>query len=198
MNAALSGHDLAPGAEPEAERELAPGTAAPAGRRTRLRDYQAQLLARMQAAQNGAPDAGHQLGVMIGAERYLLELTEAGEIVPLAPLAGVPLTQPWYLGLANVRGSLLGVIDLARYFDEHSGAAGPEARLVSLAPRLGFNCALLVTRVYGLRRAAAMTPDAHHPATRMRDLDGNAWTPLSLAALVREERFLHVALDPIK
>ena len=174
--------------------------AASAAHRTRLRDYQAQLLARMQAAQNGAPDAGHQLGVMIGSERYLIELTEAGEIVPQPLLAGVPLTQPWYLGLANVRGSLLGVIDLARYFNPGAGDAGAgagDARLVSLAPRLGFNCALLVTRVYGLRRAGAMTPDGDG-GTRLRDAEGNGWTPLSLAALVREERFLHVALDPTK
>ena len=176
-----------------AEAGLATGQSA---RRTRLRDYQAQLLARMQAAQDGAPDAGHQLGVMIGSQRYLLALTEAGEIVPQPALAGVPLTQPWYLGLANVRGSLLGVIDLARYFDEQASAAGPEARLVSLAPRLGFNCALLVTRVFGLRRAGAMTEEA--AGTRLRDAEDNVWTPLSLAALVREERFLHVALDPIQ
>jgi twitching motility protein PilI len=186
MNAIVTGQDLAP--------ELGPELAPQAARRTRLRDYQAQLLERMQAAQSGAADAGHQLGVMIGSERYLLELTEAGEIVPLSALAGVPLTQPWYLGLANVRGSLLGVIDLARYFDAGASAAGPDARLVSLAPRLGFNCALLVTRVYGLRRAAAMTMDG----TRLLDPDGNGWTPLSLAALVREERFLHVALEPTK
>ena len=199
MNAPVTGQALAPEAAPEVAPAVGPHSAC----RTRLRDYQAQLLARMQAAQNGAPDAGHQLGVMIGSERYLLELTEAGEIVPLAALAGVPLTQPWYLGLANVRGSLLGVIDLARYFnrdpsDKDASAAGPEARLVSLAPRLGFNCALLVTRVYGLRRAAAMTEEGSSPAARLRDAEGNAWTPLSLAALVREERFLHVALDPIK
>ncbi|MFC5511831.1 chemotaxis protein CheW [Massilia jejuensis] len=160
-----------------------------AARRTRLRDYQAQLLARMQAAQSGAAQAHHQLGVAIGAARYLLELTEAGEIVPPGLLAGVPLTQPWYLGLANVRGSLLGVIDLARYFDAGASAAGPDARLVSLAPRLGLNCALLVTRVYGLRRAGAMQAEG----ATLRDADGHAWTPLSLAALVREERFLHVA-----
>ncbi|KQQ87465.1 chemotaxis protein CheW [Massilia sp. Leaf139] len=169
------------------------GALAPqANRRTRLSDYQAQLLARMQAAQNGAPQAQHQLGVAIGGERYLLELTEAGEIVPPGLLVGVPLTQPWYLGLANVRGSLLGVIDLARYVDCAASAAGPEARLVSLAPRLGFNCALLVTRVYGLRRPSTM----ESVNGRLHDADGQAWTPLSLAALVREERFLHVALQP--
>ena len=168
---------------------------APASRRTRLRDYQAQLLARMQAAQDGAAQAVHQLGVTIGAERYLLALTEAGEIVPPATLVRVPLTQPWYLGLANVRGSLLGVVDLARYFsrDGQGGAAGPDARFLSLAPRLGLNCALLVTQVHGLRRAETMTPEDGNPA-RLLDAEGHAWTPLSLAALVREERFLHVGL----
>ncbi|WP_229507767.1 hypothetical protein [Massilia sp. Dwa41.01b] len=33
-----------------------------------------------------------------------------------------------------MRGSLLGVIDMARYFGMDAGA-GPDARLVSLAPR---------------------------------------------------------------
>lgn len=171
--------------------ELAPAPAS--SRRTRLRDYQAQLLARMQAAQEGAAQAVHQLGVSIGAERYLLALAEAGEIVPPQPLARVPLTQPWYLGLANVRGSLLGVVDLARYFsaDGQGSAAGPDARFLSLAPRLGLNCALLVTQVHGLRRPEAMTPEEGNPA-RLLDAEGKAWTPLSLAALVREQRFLHV------
>ena len=182
MNAGIHGAELAP----------------PAARRTRLRDYQAQLLARMQAAQSGAAEAAHQLGVLIGSERYLLELTEAGEIVAPPPLARVPLTQAWYLGLANVRGSLLGVIDLARYLDANASAIGPDARLVSLAPRLGFNCALLVTRVVGLRRPGAMTEEegSSSSAARLRDAEGQVWTPLSLAALVQEERFLHVALAP--
>lgn len=162
-----------------------------AARRTRLRDYQAQLLARMQAAQSGAAQAHHQLGVAIGAARYLLELTEAGEIVPPGLLAGVPLTQPWYLGLANVRGTLVGVIDLARYLgdDGQPPAASPSMRLVTFAPTLGFNCALLADRVYGLRQAAGMQREGGV----LRDADDNVWTPLSLAALVREERFLHVA-----
>jgi len=176
MNAAANGKELAPAS----------------ARRTRLRDYQAQLLARMQAAQEGAAQAVHQLGVSIGGERYLLALTEAGEIVPPAPLARVPLTQPWYLGLANVRGSLLGVVDLARYFGQ-GNASGPDARFLSLAPRLGLNCALLVTQVHGLRRLEAMTPEGGN-AARLLDAEGKAWTPLSLAALVREERFLHVGL----
>jgi twitching motility protein PilI len=181
VNASATGSDLAP----------------QAARRIRLREYQTQLLARMQGAQEGASESQQQLGVAIGTERYLLDLNEAGEIVSPLPLARVPLTEPWYLGLANVRGNLLGVIDLARYFGNEAGAAGPDARLVSMAPRLGFNCALLVSRVYGLRRAVAMTQEGTSAAPRLRDADDQVWTPLSLAALVQEDRFLHVALQSL-
>ncbi len=159
-----------------------------AARRARLRQYQEQLLERMQAARTSSGARAHQLGVEIGGARYLLDLVEAGEIVPLPPLAAVPLTQPWYLGLANVRGNLLGVVDLARYLDPEAMPT-PGTRLVTFAPGLGFPCALLVAKVVGLRHAADMTPlDA-----RLRDADGQEWTPLSLAALAREDRFLQVA-----
>ena len=162
----------------------------PAARRTRLRLYQEQLLEKMQAARTGAGGNAGQLGLAIGATRYLVDLLEVGEIVSPAPLTVVPLTQPWYLGLANVRGSLLGVIDLARYLGEEASPDGPATpRLVVFAPHLGFNCALLASNVHGLRQAGAM----ERVGDVLRDADGNTWTPLSLAALVREERFLRVA-----
>jgi twitching motility protein PilI len=160
-------------------------------RRTRLRVYQQELLERMQAARTSSGARAQQLGVEIGGTRYLLELLDAGEIVPVPPLTTVPLTQPWYLGLANIRGSLLGVVDLARYFGhETSATPGPAARLVTFAPALGMPCGFIASRVYGLRPAAGMTPaDA-----RLVDADGNVWTPLALAALAQEERFLQVGL----
>ena len=161
-----------------------------AGRRSRLRQYQVQLLARMQAARTGTGARVNQLGVAIGDERYLLDLTTAGEIVSVAPVTAVPLTQAWYLGLANIRGSLVGVVDLARYLGLGETPIGTEGRFVTFAPVLGMNCALLVTRVYGLRHVGDMQADGE----RLRDSDGQAWTPLDLAALVRDERFLQVGL----
>ncbi len=164
----------------------------PAARRTRLRQYQEELLERMQAARTGSGARTHQLGVEIGGERYLLDLLEAGEIVPVPPLTSVPLTQPWYLGLANIRGSLVGVIDLARFFGlpDNAAAPGSAARLVTFSPSLGMPCGFLAARVHGLRQAAGMTPSAG----RLVDADGHAWTPLALAALAQDERFLQVGL----
>ncbi|MFL6659699.1 MAG: chemotaxis protein CheW [Massilia sp.] len=159
-----------------------------AGRRTRLRQYQVQLLERMQAARNNAGARVNQLGVMIGQERFLLDLTQIGEIVPVPPVTVVPLTQPWYVGLANIRGNLISIIDLARYQAQAETSTGSDSRVVTFAAGLGFNCGLLVSRVYGLRHAAGMVV----AGDRLRDADANEWTPLDLAALVSDTRFLHV------
>jgi twitching motility protein PilI len=159
-----------------------------AGRRTRLRQYQVQLLERMQAARNNAGARVNQLGVQMGPERFLLDLTQVGEIVPVPSITVVPLTQPWYLGLANVRGNLISVIDLARYQNNAETAIGSDSRIITFANGLGFNCGLLVSRVYGLRHAAGMESSGE----RLRDADAIEWTPLDLAALVSDTRFLHV------
>lgn len=178
-------------------------THAPAGggaeRRSRLRQYQVQLLERMQAAKTGAAATGRELGLQFGDRRCLLDLTQIGEIVPFAPVSAVPLTQDWYLGLANVRGQLTGIIDLARYQGDAPTAPAPDSRLVTFSPALGFNCALLAARVLGLRNLADMTPGDGDAAPAWRsqhflDRDGQQWTRLDLGLLVREARFLHVGL----
>ena len=142
----------------------------------------------MQAARNNAGARINQLGVTIGQERFLLDLTQVGEIVPVPSITLVPLTQPWYLGLANIRGNLISVIDLARYQLQSETAVGSDSRVVTFAGGLGFNCGLLVSRVYGLRHAG----DMEATGDRLRDADANEWTPLDIAALVRDTRFLHV------
>ena len=173
------------------------GDAARPGRAARLRQYQEQLLERVQAAQTSSGARAHQLGVEIGGVRYLLDLLEAGEIVPVPALTRVPLTRPWYLGLANIRGSLVGVVDLAAYLGQPAAPASAPAgaaRIVTLAPALGVPCGLLATRVVGLRDAADMEQVRHPEGDRLIDADGLDWMPLALAELVREERFLQVGL----
>ena len=173
-----------------------------AERRSRLRQYQVQLLERMQAARSGAATSGRELGVQIGGQRCLLDLTQVSEIVPLQRATPVPLAQDWYLGLANIRGSLTGVIDLARYRGGAASVAAADSRHVTFAPGLGFNCALLVDRVLGLRKLADMqaSDDADiedaPPWCRQQFLDdaGERWTRIDLALLVREARFLQVGL----
>lgn len=197
MSSAAS--DLPHAPEPALASDSAPAPA-PTGaeRRSRLRRYQAQLLERMHAAKSGEIAAGRELGVQLGGARCLLDLTQVGEIVPFQPVTPVPLARDWYLGLANIRGSLTGVIDLARYRGEAPTAPAADCRIITFAPGLGFNCALLAARVLGLRNLDGMSAGQQQGAApawcaqQFTDPEGQQWTRLDLSLLVREAGFLQV------
>jgi twitching motility protein PilI len=172
-----------------------------AARRTRLREFQTQLVERMQAAKTGVDTRVNQLGVMIGQQRWLLNLQEAGEIVSVGSITNVPLTHDWFLGLSNIRGNLISVIDFARFQGQAPTVIDKESRIVAFAPTLSFNCGLLVTRVLGLRNVADMevqaTPEAdatQWSSQHYVDRDQQVWNELNLSLVVQDPLFLHVGL----
>lgn len=170
-------------------------------RRTRLREFQAQLVERMQLASSGAQSHASKLGVMIGQSRWLLNLQEAGEIVSVGAITKVPLTQDWFLGLANIRGNLISVIDLARFHGLPPTPIDKESRIVAFAPSLSFNSGLLVSKVMGLRNIGDMEPEVVSEASdkpwavqRYIDRESNAWTELDISTIVQDPAFLHVGI----
>jgi twitching motility protein PilI len=185
--------DLAPLAE---MKERDSGT-----RRTRLREFQVQLVERMQAAASGSANHASQLGVMIGQARWLLNLREAGEIVSVGSITKVPLTQDWYIGLTNIRGNLVSVVDLARFCGLPQTPINKESRIVAFSPALSFNAGLLVSRVMGLRNIAEMTQQPAGETTcmpwavrRYLDRENQEWTELDLSQIVQDPQFLHVGM----
>ncbi|HMZ79069.1 MAG TPA: chemotaxis protein CheW [Acidobacteriota bacterium] len=52
----------------------------------------------------------------LASETYGIELTSVREIIPLKELTPVPCTPPFVLGLMNIRGQLLSVISLKKFF----------------------------------------------------------------------------------
>ncbi|QAU33544.1 chemotaxis protein CheW [Janthinobacterium sp. 17J80-10] len=185
--------------DPVSEKSLAKPDAL--ARRTRLREFQAQLLERMQAARTGASPYARQLGVLIGQRYCLLNLQEAGEIISVGAITAVPLTQDWFLGLTNVRGSLVSVIDLARFQGQAGTSIDRESRVVVFAPGLSFNSGILVSRVLGLRNVDDMRPHeneaeatASWAVRQYVDRDAQVWTELDLSLIVQDAQFLHVGL----
>ena len=94
------------------------------------------------------------LAVESAGSLYLLPLGQSGEIFPWVAIQAVPYTQSWFLGVANLRGGLVGVVDLAGLL----GSAAPrteqaltEASLLAFNAALEVNAALLVDRLAGLR-----------------------------------------------
>src|SRR4249920_1666455 len=70
-----------------------------------LRTFQQELAARL-ATKTTAQVESSRLGLASGGERWLVRLADAGEVTTLPNVVPVPLTRPWYLGVANIRGNL--------------------------------------------------------------------------------------------
>jgi twitching motility protein PilI len=166
-----------------------------------LRTFQQELASRL-ATKTAAQVESSRLGLSCGGERWLIRLADAGEVVTMPAIVPVPLTRPWYLGVANIRGNLYSVVDFARFLGRESppGMAG-NARLVLFGPRAGeMNAGLVVTRVLGLRNVAELAPAAPPQdvpawyAQRWMDGDGNAWQEIDLAVLAKDTAFLQVGL----
>ncbi|WBY03710.1 chemotaxis protein CheW [Ramlibacter tataouinensis] len=172
--------------------------------REALRELQTRLAGRLQAARAEGQQASW-LAVEAGDVRYLFPLAQSGEIFPFAQPQPVPYTRQWFLGVANLRGGLYGVVDLAGFASDRPPAARTEAgraasRLVALNAALDVNCALLIDRLAGLRNldgfAASSEPPEGSPAwfgSRYTDAAGAWWQEIDLQALSQQPQFLSIS-----
>src|SRR6187402_413976 len=82
--------------------------------RVGLREFQENLSRRLAGA-SAQDNLRSRLAFESGDRLWLLNLPDAGEVMPVPWLCRVPLTRRWYCGLVNVRGGLFGMIDLADF-----------------------------------------------------------------------------------
>lgn len=171
--------------------------------RDALRDLQSRLAERLQLART-EPRAAAWLALECAGLPVLVPLASAGEIFTPGVLRPVPHTRPWFLGVANLRGALHGVVDLAAFLGLRAplapDAPREQARLLAFNPALGAQCAVLVDRLAGLRSADQMQPEApdegprpSFATARWRDADGRRWQEIDLGLLARSEPFLAIA-----
>jgi twitching motility protein PilI len=174
-------------------------------KREALRELQTRLAERLQAAQSTAQRSAW-LAVECEGQGLLFPLATAGEIFPVPALLPVPHTRPWFAGVANLRGGLHGVVDLAAFLGLRAPHPAGEpwreqARVLALNPALGSHSALLVDRLSGLRSQTQLSPgprgDGPRPAfagPTWHDAGGRSWQEIDLAALAAHPLFLGISL----
>lgn len=170
-----------------------------------LRDLQHRLAERMQAAREQTV-AANWLAVECEGVGLLFSLKQTSEIFAPVALRPVPYAKPWLAGVANLRGGLFTVVELAVYLGLRPAQPGrtlqPHHRLVALNAELNLNCALWVDRLAGLRSDEQL-PLATEPASGFRprfagplrqDESGRKWQVIDLEALSRQESFLRIVV----
>lgn len=165
--------------------------------RISLRDYQRALAERLRVGEGHA--AVSRLGVRVGAGNWLVNLADASEIIPVPPVTPVPLTRPWFKGMASIRGRLYSVVDFSAFLGGAPATSTDHSRLLLIGERFRTGAALLVDRSLGLRSPAELKErsgaDARAPWIRAEFIDpeGGSWKELDISALVQHPDFLGIA-----
>lgn len=86
----------------------------------------------------------------LGSERYGVPIEHVREIKPLDRVTALSSTPPFWLGLANLRGSLYPVLDLRRYLGVPGASSATDPQLV-LVSGSGMTIGLRVDEVLEVR-----------------------------------------------
>jgi twitching motility protein PilI len=138
----------------------------------------------------------------MAGEAYLVAREETREVLPYpAQLTRVPGARAWIKGLANLRGSLLPVIDLRQFLGSGATPMTRNARLLVVNHR-DVPAGLLVDEVLGFRRFTDSEFSGDAPPTIVRcerfvagafRRGTEAWPVLNLRMLVENPGFLDAA-----
>jgi twitching motility protein PilI len=117
-----------------------------------LADYEARSLAHVPGRPEQIEAAGHWRGVgfRLGQRRFVSSFEEVVEILSLPPVTPVPGAQSWMLGVANVRGSLLPVVDLKQFL-EGERTIVHDGQRVLVVRQAGGNVAVIIDELFGQR-----------------------------------------------
>lgn len=107
------------------------------------------------ARQTGRNNPNHEdwVGIVfdLAGERLVAPLGEVSEILALPELTAMPLVKPWLLGVANVRGRLLPLTDLAQFLGVQSRERLKNRKILVIDKGDIFS-GLLVDQVHGISR----------------------------------------------
>ncbi|MES2353763.1 MAG: chemotaxis protein CheW [Pseudomonadota bacterium] len=166
--------------------------------KTSLREYQAAVVERLRSLGQRGASASSKLGFVVRDTRWIINLNEVAEVLPVPPVVPIPLTKPYFNGMCNVRGNLYGVVDFSAFMDKAPITRAVENRLLLLPPAVVQGAALLVSRMAGLRSPEAFVLADREPDTPLwvrnlyRDAEGHVWNELDVTTLAQHEYFLNV------
>lgn len=164
----------------------------------RMKAYQLELSERMQNAAV-CPSAA-VLGVTIGNDRWLVAMEKVREVLPLVKLTPIALTKPWFLGVANVRGDLYGIADLAIFLGGEATPRNHRARILLASQQFGVNSGLLVGNMLGIRSLTDFEPIKNTNQEKKMavagcylDKEERLWYELNLGELISNPGFIQIA-----
>jgi twitching motility protein PilI len=128
------------------------GEAPASGAFALLAEYERRSLAHSVGLpdQLDAPGLWRGVGYRVGRRMLASSFEEVIEILPMPPVTSVPGAQPWMLGVANIRGSLLPIVDLKQFL-EGERTVLQESQRVLIVRQPGGDVAVTIDELFGQR-----------------------------------------------
>lgn len=142
------------------------------------------------------------VGFMLAGQSLVVDMNQVSEILQLPRLTKVPGVRSWVLGVANVRGRLVPIMDLAGLLGLPSKANWRSRRVLVVGQGDNLN-GLLVDAVLGMQQFPqdAISTSSSDMATALEkfcpqgfEKEGRYWPIFKLDELVESPEFLQVAV----
>jgi twitching motility protein PilI len=142
------------------------------------------------------------VGFRIGDSRLIASMSEVKEILEIPEYTMVPGVKSWIVGVANVRGSLLPILDMKSYLLGEEIKKRHKGRVIVIDYK-GFNTGLIVEEIYGMRhfREADITADIPEVPENISPYidrafkqDEEHWPVFDFKEMAQDERFAHASL----
>lgn len=142
------------------------------------------------------------VGFQLSGIDYIVRLNEVAEIISIPRYTKVPGAKNWVKGLANIRGTLLPIMDLHGYLGRKTPHALRRQRLL-VVNHDGIHCGIIVDEVLGLNhfededwiKDIPENDEAIKPYLKGGFYSGEKlWTIFSLKTLAETPSFRQVAL----
>jgi len=142
------------------------------------------------------------VGFRIGDSKLIAAMADVKEILDLPEFTAVPGVKSWIIGVANVRGSLLPIMDMKGYLLGEDIKRRHKGRVIVIDYK-GFNTGLLVEEIYGMRHfrksdEMAGISEVHESILpfieRAFKQDDEYWPVISFHEMTQDERFAHASL----
>jgi twitching motility protein PilI len=149
-----------------------------------------------------ADDEWVGVGFRIGNDKLIAPMSEIEEILELPEYTYVPGVKSWMVGVANVRGSLLPLMDLKGFILGEDIKQRKKGKVIVIDYK-GFNTGVIVEEVYGMKHflskdQASEIPQMDENVSKYVGMafnqDGDTWPVFSFQNMAQDERLAQASL----
>ena len=165
-------------------------------------EFKSRTLSQGLPAQEDVIELWNGIGFLLSGYRFVAAMGEVVEILPVPRYTQVPGVKTWMNGVANVRGRLLPILDLAHFFNlSHKGRNARDRRVLVIERGEAFS-GLIVDNVLGMQYfpVDSFQPGVSEVPEQMKDFvsgcydrSQDRWNVFTTDNLVTNENFLNVA-----